>query len=74
MSLRKGRIPWETTVQIDIPLRAEPRFEFRQRWEVIPADPEISLLHRISAIVSSRLSLDEMLGEVVALYDSSYRV
>jgi signal transduction protein with GAF and PtsI domain len=31
------------------------------------ADPEISVLHRVSSIVSSELSLDEMLGEIVGL-------
>src|SRR5579884_4470832 len=32
-----------------------------------PAGSQISLLHRISSIVSSELSLDEMLGEIVGL-------
>jgi uroporphyrinogen-III synthase len=32
-----------------------------------PAASQISLLHRISSIVSSELSLDEMLGEIVGL-------
>lgn len=49
------------------PQPAEQRFEFRQGTEVTSAESEVLLLHRISAIVSSRLSLDEMLGEVVAL-------
>ena len=43
----------------------EPRFEFRQGREVIPAESEVSFLHRISAIVSSKRSLDEVLGEVI---------
>jgi two-component system, response regulator PdtaR len=34
---------------------------------MVPTDSEVSLLHRISAIISSRLSLDEMLGEVIGL-------
>src|SRR5438094_6109900 len=32
-----------------------------------PASSQIALLHRISSIVSSELSLDEMLGEIVGL-------
>ena len=32
-----------------------------------PANSQIALLHRISSIVSSELSLDEMLGEIVGL-------
>src|ERR1700680_1900145 len=32
-----------------------------------PATSQIALLHRISSIVSSELSLDEMLGEIVGL-------
>src|ERR1700736_3599384 len=32
-----------------------------------PATSQIALLHRISNIVSSELSLDEMLGEIVGL-------
>src|SRR2546429_8808943 len=32
-----------------------------------PAGSQIALLHRISSIVSSDLSLDEMLGEIVGL-------
>src|SRR5579872_2288633 len=32
-----------------------------------PASSQITLLHRISNIVSSELSLDEMLGEIVGL-------
>src|ERR1700689_3379809 len=32
-----------------------------------PAGSQITLLHRISSIVSSELSLDEMLGEIVGL-------
>lgn len=32
-----------------------------------PASSQISLLHRISSVVSSELSLDEMLGEIVGL-------
>src|ERR1700693_5269643 len=32
-----------------------------------PPTPQIALLHRISSIVSSELSLDEMLGEIVGL-------
>jgi two-component system, response regulator PdtaR len=32
-----------------------------------PADSQVSVLHRISNIVSSDLSLDEMLGEVIGL-------
>ena len=32
-----------------------------------PAGSQIALLHRISSIVSSELSLDEMLGEIVGL-------
>jgi signal transduction protein with GAF and PtsI domain len=49
------------------PRATEERFESRQGWEVTSAESEVLLLHRISAIVSSSLSLDEMLGEVVAL-------
>src|SRR5271154_352530 len=32
-----------------------------------PPSSQIALLHRISSIVSSELSLDEMLGEIVGL-------
>src|SRR6201996_9135510 len=32
-----------------------------------PPSSQVSLLHRISSIVSSELSLDEMLGEIVGL-------
>src|SRR3977135_3895090 len=32
-----------------------------------PGTPQIALFHRISSIVSSELSLDEMLGEIVGL-------
>src|ERR1700736_5145742 len=32
-----------------------------------PATSQLALLHRISSIVSSELSLDEMLGEIVGL-------
>src|SRR5437870_13769605 len=32
-----------------------------------PASSHVTLLHRISSIVSSELSLDEMLGEIVGL-------
>ena len=39
-----------------------------QRIHVMePATSQIALLHRISSIVSSELSLDEMLGEIVGL-------
>src|SRR5438445_11041534 len=39
-----------------------------QRVHVMePASSQIALLHRISSIVSSELSLDEMLGEIVGL-------
>jgi len=39
-----------------------------QRVHVMePATSQIALLHRISSIVSSELSLDEMLGEIVGL-------
>ena len=39
-----------------------------QRVHVMePANSHIALLHRISSIVSSELSLDEMLGEIVGL-------
>src|SRR5580658_604963 len=48
-----------------VPQAAEPRFEFRQGWEVIPAESEVLFLHRISGIVSYRRSLDEILGEVI---------
>ena len=30
-------------------------------------EPQITLLHRVSSIVSSELSLDEMLGEIIGL-------
>ncbi len=51
---------------VGVPLtQAEPKFEFQQGWDVVPADSEILFLHRISAIVSSKRSLDEMLGEVI---------
>jgi signal transduction protein with GAF and PtsI domain len=50
---------------VDVPRSAELRFEIKQGWEVIPAESEVLFLHRISAIVSSRRSLDEMLGEVI---------
>ena len=33
--------------------------------DAIPAESEVLLLHRISSIISSKLSLDEMLGEVI---------
>jgi hypothetical protein len=36
-----------------------------QGSEVIPAATEVLFLHRISAIVSSRRTLDEILGEVI---------
>src|SRR5207237_2687748 len=32
-----------------------------------PASSHVTLLHRISSIVSSELSLDEMIGEIVGL-------
>jgi len=32
-----------------------------------PSSPDIAFLHRVSSIVSSELSLDEMLGEIVGL-------
>ena len=32
-----------------------------------PPNSQVALLHRISSIVSSELSLDEMLGEIVGL-------
>src|ERR1700683_2559979 len=48
-----------------VPQAADPRFEFRQGWEVIPAESEVLFLHRISAIVSSKRALDEVLGEVI---------
>ena len=32
-----------------------------------PPTSQVSLLHRVSSIVSSELSLDEMLGEIVGL-------
>jgi two-component system, response regulator PdtaR len=37
----------------------------QQERDVIPAESEVLLLHRISTIISSKLSLDEMLGEVI---------
>jgi uroporphyrinogen-III synthase len=45
----------------------DPRVAARrlEGWAVIPAESEVLLLHRISGIVSSKLSLDEMLGEVI---------
>jgi signal transduction protein with GAF and PtsI domain len=48
-----------------VPQSPEPRFEFRQGWKVIPAESEVLFLHRISAIVSSKRALDEVLGEVI---------
>jgi signal transduction protein with GAF and PtsI domain len=45
------------------PQLGEPRFETRQQ-QVIP-ESEVLLLYRISTIVSSKRSLDEMLGEVI---------
>src|SRR5208282_2158768 len=32
-----------------------------------PRSPDVSLLHRVSRIVNSELSLDEMLGQIVGL-------
>ncbi len=48
-----------------VPLPTDAKIKFQQGWEVIPAESEVQFLHRISAIVSSRRSLDEMLGEVI---------
>ena len=50
---------------VSVPLSTEPRFEFRKGWEVIPVESEVFFLHRISAIVSSKRALDEVLGEVI---------
>ena len=47
------------------PQPAVSPFETGEEWDVDPAETEVSLLHRISTIVSSKLSLDEILGEVV---------
>jgi two-component system, response regulator PdtaR len=49
----------------NVPPPAEPGFEFSQGWEMIPAESEVLFLHRISAIVSSKRALDEVLGEVI---------
>jgi uroporphyrinogen-III synthase len=49
----------------DCPDTVTTRFEFREGWKVIPAESEVLFLHRISAIVSSKQSLDEVLGEVI---------
>src|SRR5271170_88400 len=48
---------------VDYPRPAEPGF--RRGGEVHPVEPEVFFLHRISAIVSSKRSLDEVLGEVI---------
>src|SRR5580704_14239927 len=48
---------------VDIPRPTEP--EFDQEGKAIQIAPEVFFLHRISAIVSSKRSLDEVLGEVV---------
>ena len=32
-----------------------------------PAESQVNLMHRVSNIVASELSLDEMLGEIVGL-------
>src|SRR5580700_2612626 len=45
------------------PQPGEPRFENRQQQVIL--ESEVLLLHRISTIVSSKRSLDEMLGEVI---------
>ncbi len=50
----------------------DPALEARIRWDMAtqvmePVSSQITLLHRISNIVSSELSLDEMLGEIVGL-------
>jgi len=50
---------------VRVPQWTEPRLQFRQGWEVIPEESEVLFLHRISAIVSSKRLLDEMLGEVI---------
>ncbi len=50
---------------VRVPQWTEPRLQFRQGWEVIPEESEVLFLHRISAIVSSKRLLDEILGEVI---------
>ena len=45
------------------PLELEPQPGLR--WEGIPEESEVALLHRISGIVSSKRTLDEVLGEVI---------
>jgi signal transduction protein with GAF and PtsI domain len=50
---------------VSVPMPTELRFEIRQGWGAVPAESEVLFLHRISAIVSSRRTLDEMLGEVI---------
>lgn len=47
------------------PQPAVAQLETGEEWDVEPEESEVSLLHRISTIVSSKLSLDEILGEVV---------
>jgi signal transduction protein with GAF and PtsI domain len=51
----------------------DPRSPLAYAWNmatahiVEPATSQVGLLHRISSIVSSELSLDEMLGEIIGL-------
>ena len=53
--------------------RLDPRSALAYAWNMAtahiiePAASQVGLLHRISSIVSSELSLDEMLGEIIGL-------
>ncbi len=49
-------------------VRRSPTLECMATAHIIePASSQVGLLHRISSIVSSELSLDEMLGEIIGL-------
>ena len=52
---------------MDLPLNASIRCGMATMTVIEPPGSQIALLHRISSIVSSELSLDEMLGEIVGL-------
>ena len=52
---------------MDLPLSGGIRWGMATMTVIEPPGSQIALLHRISSIVSSELSLDEMLGEIVGL-------
>jgi signal transduction protein with GAF and PtsI domain len=52
---------------LDLALRHGIRWVMATMTAIEPPGSQIALLHRISSIVSSELSLDEMLGEIVGL-------